>query len=289
MRPPRLLAALAVVTTLLLVPLPLDQAMRRWPAMVSTLENFAHPIVFAWLANVVFSFLRPRIKSRLAPYALTLALTTSFGLGTEYLQSLVGRDASWVDAGNDVLGTLFALLMMARKDLPGAGRRLLRCGINTGAVVVVVAAAFPLLWITAAYAWRAYAWPVLWRSDAVLMRRLAHWQGGEYPGLVIEEPRGDWRGYSQLWVTARSLRPSGVQITLRVHDHGHNQQYLDRYNEDFVLPGDSQLTLKVPLERIRLAPEKRDMDMGAITGIIIFQETGFQPARFEVTEVLLVP
>lgn len=272
----------AAVLVLLLAPLPFEPATQRWPAMAYEIENLGHPVVFALLAHAGFRLLRARQPAPArTPYLVVLLGAAVLGLATEAAQRLVGRDSSWIDLGNDVLGAGFVLLLNARREF-----RLPRVA-GIAATIVALLATGPFLWTAAACVMRAAQAPVLWRPDAVLMQRFSHWQQGAYPGLVIDEPLADWSGHGALVVELRNLREVALPVTLRVHDRQHNLAHEDRYNQTFALPALGAQSIRVPLERIRRAPNGRLMDMTAIRGIIVFQSAANEPPRFRVEEIRL--
>jgi VanZ family protein len=284
----RLLVVFAVVAALLLVPLPLETLARQWFTLTNTIENAAHPLLFWWCTTQCLPVVRRRVATTWLAYSLTLALMAILGIGSEFLQSLVGRDSSWEDVGNDTIGAMLALALQARKDAKGGGRALLRPMATLAAVALIVAAAFPVAWTVSAYVRRWAVFPVIWSSNSVIERRLSFWKQDAYPGLVIDEPARDWRGYSALQVRIRALRSSGTSIRIRVHDQRHNRDILDRYDHAFVLADSSEHVLSIPLQAIQHGPAARELDMSAIRGLIIFQEDGWEPPRFSVGEIRLV-
>ena len=288
MRLKALWIVILLVAVLLLAPLPLGPMARHWFALTNTIENAGHPVVFWWLTAHLLPVVRARIQSATLAYASTLLLAVAFGLATEYVQSLVGRDASWEDARNDTVGAMLALALSARSDLRGSLHRSWRPLATIAAVALATVAAYPLAWTVAAYAGRWMDFPVIWSSESLLARRFSYWKLGRYPGLVIEEPARDWRGYAALQIRVRSLRSSGTEIRIRVHDQKHNRQFLDRYDMAFVLPDSQERVLTIPLEAIRAAPATRELDLSAVRGVIIFQEGAREPPHFEVGEIRLV-
>ena len=277
-----------VVAVLLLVPLPLGAMARNWYALTNTVENAGHPLVFWWLTAHLLPVVRRRLSPATLAYAATFALAMAFGVASEYGQSLVGRDESWEDVRSDAIGALFALALQARRDLRESGHRPWRPVATIVAVALAAVAAFPVVWTTAAYIGRWSDFPVIWSPDSVLARRFSYWKQDAYPGLVIDEPTRDWRGYTALQVKARSLRPTGTEIRIRVHDQQHNQEFLDRYDRAFVLPDARERTLTIPLDAIQHGPAARQLDLSAVRGIVIFQEGAREPPRFAVDEIRLV-
>lgn len=288
-----LVLALAAVVALLLLPLPLPMeiAMRRWPALMQEVENLGHPLAFALLAYLAFGHLRKRhhAPSR-KPYLSVLGGALLLGLATEALQRVVGRDSSWMDLVNDLLGAGLALLLCAREEArvrsSGGGAAHL-----AAAILVALLASSPFLWTIAAYAHRVNQMPVLWKADSMLFARFSRVTEKGYPGLTIEEPASDWTGHNSLIVDLRNLRSTPLRITVRVHDRTHgmtrDQHHEDRFNQSWELAPDATQTLRIPLEAIRRAPQGRTMDMTAISGIGIFQPDVKQPRSFAVTQIQL--
>jgi VanZ family protein len=283
--------ALAATVALLLLPLPMESVMRRWPALMQEVENLGHPLGFALLAYLAFPHLRQRcpVPSR-KPYLWVLGGALLLGFATEALQRVVGRDSSWMDLVNDLLGAFIALLLRAREESRGhsAGRGTAHL---IAAILVALLASGPFLWTAAACIYRMQQMPVLWEADSALFARFSRWTEKNYPGLNIEEPAMDWTGYDSMAIDLRNLRGTPLRITVRVHDRAHDmtpdQRHEDRFNQTWELAPGAVQTLRIPLEAIRRAPKGRTMDMKAISGIVIFQPDDRQPRNFVVTQVRL--
>jgi hypothetical protein len=90
-----------------------------------------------------------------------------------------------------------------------------------------------------------------------------------YPGVTIDEPSPDWRGYHRLVFSVVSDLEAPLNLTIRVHDALHDQRYSDRFNRTLkIVPGVNRVV--IPLDDIRQAPGERQMDMARIRGIVIF-------------------
>ena len=280
------------VTVLLLVPLPVSWATQRWPAMLYELENLGHPLIFGLLAHSSFRSLR-RLKPApgRAPYMLVLLGAALFGVATEALQRLVGRVSAWIDVANDVFGAGFVLLLHLRRERQEstAGPRSTTTIYTAGAAAVFVAllVTVPFLWTVAAYGNRSVQSPVLWRADSLLFERFTLRQARYSAGIAVLEPVPDWTAYRTLAIELRNLRSEVSPIWVRVHDLQHNQEHADRYNEAFELAPSANLTLRIPLEKIRLAPRGRTMNLATIRGVHIFQPAAKQPIRFSISEIRL--
>lgn len=275
-RPAVLLAAVAAV--LMLVPLDAPGSLHRWHALRHELQDLAHPLLFAMLAVVTRqAVLRRSGRLRIGHYlAITLALA-GFGAAIELVQGFAGRDPSIRDLIGDVLGACAGLLWSLRR--PAASML---------AGLVMVVAALPLLWTIAAYLHRAAQLPVIWRADSALLHRFAHWQAGEFPGLVLDEVPADWSHHRALRLTLVAPLEGTTRLTVRVHDRHHNQQYNDRFNRSFELAG-GLVEVEIPMDDILGGPAARRLDAEAIAGIMLFQQAARNEPRVAPLEVALVP
>lgn len=280
-----LLLALALATALLLVPLP-DNLLCRWPALARELQDFGHPLLFAWLAHAGFVYLRRRMPApSLLPWVLVLGAAAGYGAAIEFVQQFVARSASGLDFFHDLLGTGFALLLHARAESPA---RKARPGLAALAVMAAGIAVAPVATVLAAYGHRALRAPLLWEPDSLLFARLSHWQGGRYPGLVVDEPAPDWRAWRTLEVQVSNPGGETVPFTVRVHDRRHDRSFADRFNGRFSLDPGSSRTLHIPLAEIAAAPAGRTMDMSAIRGVMVFA-TAVPKQKIEVHSIRLAP
>jgi VanZ family protein len=282
------LLATVGATALLLLPLPVAPLVRRWPALLIELEDLGHPLLFALLAVLCFRWVRAhRPSPARAPYIVALAGAVLFGLATEAAQQGLGRDASWRDLLNDVLGAILALLLCAHREAAPSEHRARRRSRALAAVLLAAAMLSPFLWTCAAYLHRAWQVPVLWQPDSALFARFSRWQGGTYPGLVIDEPAADWSRYAMLVLELRNRRARTSVVVVRAHDRTHTQRHADRFNAAFELPPDAVRTIRIPLEQLRRAPDGRQMDLGAMKGLAVFQTAARQPPFFQVREIRL--
>lgn len=258
----------ALVGALLLLPLPIEPGSQRWPALVSEIENLGHPIAFGLLAHIAFRWLRSHLPDPSAsPYLWVLSGTALLGLLTEAAQTWTGRDPSWADFMEDLLGAMVALLLHARAEQTLPARRL---AIGTGAFLAVAASITPMGVTLAAYAHRTLQEPLLWRDGSALFGRFTHWHRGSYAALMLGEPAPDWRNWKFLELDLETIQPSPMQVVVRVHDRLHNQLHEDRYNETFTLAAGTRAVLRIPLDRVQRGPRQRTLDMSEIAGVVVF-------------------
>lgn len=102
---------------------------------------------------------------------------------------------------------------------------------------------------------------------------------GTYPGITIDEPYPDWRGHEALVFTVASDLDAPLALSLRVHDARHDNRYRDRFNTQFTVARGAR-TIRIPLDRVRRAPDRREMDLSRIRGVVIFASGLPQPTHF---------
>jgi hypothetical protein len=264
---------------------------RFWGALF----NAGHTALFGVIA-VLLEGLWPASRARRPADQAATAFVVAVALGalTEVLQNFTGRDPSLEDLARDAAGAGAFLLL--------AGLRHRRAARQQAAAIVIaltllVAAWWVLMRTSAAYLARDRAFPMLfapagtwWQPQFIhlghsrLKLPAERIEGGRdgstrvarldllpaaYPGIGLDEPYPDWRGYRQLVVTVVSDLPGPQPMAIRVHDARHDQRYADRFNRKLTIqPGLNRFA--IPLDDIRLAPDRREMDLAHIRGVLLF-------------------
>ncbi len=269
------------------------------------LFDAGHTPLFGLLALAALQLLRAR-RPDLSPGRLwgsAFGLALAIGVVTELVQTFqANREPSFEDLARDLAGV--AACLLAAAGVPRLARgaswvttRRRRLAVVAVAVALVAASGFQVAVAGAALAERRAAMPTLFRFDGAWWERHfirpgasrltpgvrpAHLrdrygealarldlQPGLYPGLSIDEPYPDWRGYRRLVLTFVSDLDEPLRITIRVHDSRHDQRYEDRFNRTLTIaPGVNRFAIR--LDDIRTAPDRREMDMGRIRGIVFF-------------------
>ena len=282
---------LAAALLALLAPLPPNPT-RAFQAM----ENAAHAPLFAglaWLALRSWRAAQPRGGERepLSRYLALWMLITLVGALTELAQRYTGRDASWADLANDALGAALALISMAARAGQPARMPVPARGLTTAALSLgLVLYAAPPLWSAAAYIQRWAQLPVLWQCCSPLRDYfVVPLIGPQYRGVVLEEPYADWRGYRTLVLELRNSSATPITVTVRVHDALHDWQFIDRYNQAFVLDAARTTRVEIALRDIAYAPRGRSMDLAHIAGVAAFRADGACAAEFRIEAIRLEP
>ena len=93
---------------------------------------------------------------------------------------------------------------------------------------------------------------------------------GPWPGITLEEPAPDWRGWRALVVEVANPGDQPLTLFVRVNDRAHDNRHEDRYNEYLALPPRTRRRFEFPLEAIEHAPAGRRMDLTQIEKLIVF-------------------
>jgi VanZ family protein len=304
----RLVVIAALLAVLAFVEAP-DQTLF-WDAFF----NAGHALLFGLVALLIRSLpgLAPGENREVQRFVRAIVITLLLGAASELLQLFQPtRDASVGDFLRDAAGATGFLLFRAAVVAPGAGVRsqmgaAARMASGLLAVSLLLAVAVPFLLVVGIYLERDRAFPTLFRLDGSRWERpfvstgdaqlkpkaplgaglasgsgslaLLTFQPGLYPGLVLDEPYPDWRGFRRLVFTAFSDIDTPLTLTIRVHDVWHDQRYEDRFNKQIVITrGEHQIG--IPLDEIRKAPRGREMDLQHVRGIVMFAYRLERPAH----------
>jgi len=92
---------------------------------------------------------------------------------------------------------------------------------------------------------------------------------GLYPGISMNYLHNDWIGYTYLSFDVFLEGTTPLDLTIRINDRKHNNEYRDRFNRRLqIVPGNNHISLR--LNEVKIAPHRRVMDMADITNICIF-------------------
>jgi len=229
---------------------------------------------------------------------------------TEILQSLVGREPSWRDVFNDVLGGLLAVLFFA----PGRFQLVPSLRKATQFLMLLVVA-----WSLAPFS-RALADDIISRHQFPLLSGFetpfeqTRWGGksrryideaivyrgqqslrvelvaGWYPGVFLNFFPADWRGYAALQMHVHHPLAEPLELHLRIHDQHHrvaDNLHSDRFNSPVVLT-QGWNRIRVMLADVASAPREREMDLRRVAGVGLFAVSLEEPQVIVIDEVRLL-
>ncbi len=229
---------------------------------------------------------------------------------TEILQSLVGREPSWRDVANDVLGGLLAVVFLApgRHQLVSPLRYAAQCLL----VLVVAWSLIPFSRALADDFISYHQFPLL--SGFETPFELTRWGGksrrsldeemvyqgqtslrvelvsGWYPGVFLNFFPADWRGYAALQMYVHHPLSEPLELYLRIHDQHHrdfDNRHRDRFNETLLLePGWNRI--RVMLADVENAPRGRELDLRRVAGVGLFAVSLEDPQIINIDSVRLL-
>lgn len=289
------------VLSLLWIPVPSQTFL--WKAV----NNFAHVPLFALVAILLLRGARmwneATARAPLRQYRFAMAGVLGFALLTEVLQSLSAtRHPEMSDVGRDLLGATCALGWSVTCDQQMSGkwaqwRKFPRSVIIRSCVVLILGLTLlPVAGWTYAYWDRAQRFPDLlqfssywemkfvkasdsnlqlvppptgWKKSAEDRVGLVTFHTKTYPGIRINEPYPDWRGYSHFLLDVFSEIPTPQSITIRIDDIHHNNEHSDRFNKAITIsPGLNHI--QIPIDDIRQAPVGREINLSAMKAVLFF-------------------
>ncbi|MCW8858443.1 MAG: hypothetical protein OQK97_01905 [Deltaproteobacteria bacterium] len=239
-----------------------------------------------------------------------LLLTFVIGGLTELIQSGIGREATWQDLGNDVIGSLIGLMFFSqtRTQLPALQLKIIQIPV----FILVLWTLFPVgkVLVDDLISWQQF--PLLsnfetpleatrWNGSAKrMLSRQIHFSGQSslqidlntkrYSGIGLKDFPRDWSAYKT--ISLQIFNPDGEPLKLhfRIHDQSHREHknaYSDRYNNSFTLhSGWNQL--EVSLADVAQAPKNRLLDLSRIAGMGVFVGKLDQPRTIYIDDVKLL-
>ncbi len=268
------------------------------------IHDFGHTPLFGIIA-LIYLGLSHTVLKKMAPnslwhYVLAFLTTVAIGAIAELSQIFRSRDADVWDLIRDIAGALGFLglhcSILRARTCEIARTKFRRSIVVIVSIAVLVGSVLPVTMLGIAYKKRDAAFPVLLDYESWFESRFITTQNASldvakapshfsiasgsrvgrlilfpatYSGFRIDDPYPDWSGHDTLLIDFFSDEDAIIHLVLRIDDRRHNQSYDDRFNYSFpVPPGISSIL--VPLDRIRTAPVKREMQMQDIAAIHIF-------------------
>lgn len=271
--------------------------------------GLGHLIGFAVWACLYAAWRKPVGFRRLLLEVLILTLLVG-GL-TEILQAGIGRQATWQDLGNDLVGSLLGLTLIspARRELPRRRRIQLQ--------VPLLLVTFWVLWPVLLVVWDdLVAWhqfPLLSGFETALEE--SRWSGSaarqvsgkvafagqkalrvtlstqRYSGIGLKDFPADWSLYRAIQVQVYNPESEPLTLHFRIHDQRHREfdnVYSDRFNTSFKLHRGWNL-LRVALADVAAAPRQRDLDLSRVAGLVLFVGKLERPRIIYLDDVRLLP
>ena len=260
--------------------------------VVNALVSLGHLPLFGAVALVVLWVLKQNDHTNnSALYFKAWIITSMSGIVTECIQALLPyRHFRFRDIYTDALGAVVFLVLaysFQNKSIP----RYLKILRNILLLLVLMRVSY--IFILMIDTWdMGRTFPVLSSyecpfemsrysdRDKTINRARLHATNGEYslradlkpglyPGISMNYLHNDWRGYSTLSFDVYLEGSTPLNLTVRINDRRHNNEYTDRFNKEFqIFPESNHISIK--LDEVKTAPHGRVMDMADMTNICIF-------------------
>lgn len=272
-----------------------------------------HLFCFALWAYLYVSFRSGRSFFRQLGEVLILA----FVLGgiTELIQAQIGREATWQDLGNDLIGGLLGVVFFAesRKTLAVWQLKLLQVPVlilflwsllPTAKVIIddsIAFRQFPLLsgFETPLEASRWSGSARRTRDDKVFFSGHSSLRFAlttqRYSGAGLKDFPRDWSAYRLVRLQVFNPVQEPLLLHFRIHDQYHsshetihNNGYSDRFNTSFELKSGWN-ALQVSLTKVANAPKDRLLDLTHIGGMGVFVGKLPEPRIIYLDDVMLIP
>ncbi len=258
--------------------------------LIKSFWNLGHLIYFfalTWLLLGGFVFISK--IGTVSVYLLVTLMIILLSLPVEYYQLMNAREFSYKDIFLNCLGSFLAVgfhpntrIQQKKIRLPG----------QIFLLTVVLTQVYSAILDTIDWLQNLRQFPVLSNLESPL--ELARWRGDNlqiltlgpdrnhvlrmefnqdaYSNLSFYKFQSDWRGYGCLAFMIYSEDTKSLPLYLRIHDHLHSKtgkQSNDRFNTLLtVLPGWNGV--EINLNKIRQAPETREIDLARIEELIFF-------------------
>lgn len=260
--------------------------------VIDSILNFGHvPLFFLITAMVLWvldwsNWPVTGLKNYIRAFVISLFLAVL----TEALQILTPeRSFQFGDIIYDVIGSVIFLLV-SYQHKRSVGQRSKKI-MNVIAGILSISAMIPVISAGIDEIRATHDFPLLgsfesfteisrWKTTGVSIKReLKHATHGKcslmvlfypglYPGITMNYPPRDWRDQDTLSFDIFLEEEKPFELTVRVNDLAHDEEYGDRYKKTIYLtPGYNHVT--IPLADVEQAPKDRKMDMGHISVLSI--------------------
>lgn len=267
----------------------------------SALQNSGHTLVFAVLTLSCLLSIGLRAKTKTLPMPIILSAVAAillFSCGVEFVQSLIGREASFGDmvlnGAGIVVGTVMYLVYRMGRLYSTAQICLLLLAI----VIVGVSFRHPIRYLVAElsrpplpilanfeHMGASMKVEAVYGATAVIVNNSKKWLSnstnvlevhfppGEWPGFALLELHANWTEYSELYFEVFNTSSNAIEVNLRIHDLFHNNEVNDLYRQRLIInPGIRTVTIAIEdirVERV-VGQREREIDIANIYALKVY-------------------
>ena len=257
------------------------------------LHNSAHSFVQFLLVPIVFLLTHLKLGERFGlRIAISCGVCFLLGIAVELGQPFIGRDASTGDIYYNFVGICAAALWLTSNTSKHTLKRLtlrsLAFVLLASSLTVPMIGAYTLnqrdvyvpVLLDFEHNWQQRIYRNGGQSHLSLTKTPKGWPNADttlkvefvktrYPGFNIKQVAKNWSGYTRLYFEVFSKLDETKNITVRIHDELHNNEYNDRFNRSVEIhPGLNQIEIDVA--EIETAPANRKLQLTAIAALGIF-------------------
>jgi len=274
--------------------------------LTAEVMNLAHIPLFFLLTIFLLRVLPGNVRL-LSANIIVLVMVVIFALLSEWLQGKVGRSSSLYDAIYDVVGAVWAIIVVTLLRVKTRGKSvawlvifvlvvsvaLLRPSFQALVDEYQMRKAFPVLADFSGY-FEATRWDAVRAKTSIVKnenKKLLQVEFGEkhYSTVSLQHLVSDWRGYNKLNVVILNQEAYQFPVTLRIHDRLHRRNgyhFADRFSKKLaLLPGKNHISLL--LSDIQNLPDKRQMNLAEVVDLSIFTYNGGKQSKILIHAVYL--
>ena len=252
-----ILAFICLVAVVLFVPLPIRGR------IMTSISDLLHAPLFALISACVFGFARNRISCpAINTMLICWALVVGFGVVTELLQPVFGRDASAQDIWANTCGASAGILWTYASSMRPQGLR--KVLVLVGCLVILFAVAKPILTLTDTVIQRLEMPRIAsferagelsrWSWQECNVKRIREhathgsWalcvdlETGKSPLVSLDHPVVDWSQFQKLVIDVRLSNGPPLNLIVRIEDIFVGDEYPDEFHQITRLsPGENRL------------------------------------------------
>lgn len=299
--PPRTRQFAPAILLLLVIPLFFIDTTGLDRHLPRELYAFAHVGTFALLTMALLCI--PALARRHYALQTVAALVAVFLVGgaIELIQPQFGRQASWTDLRQNMVGAFAAVAVMA----PTRRLRLTLAPLAVLALVLELYGPATTLWDRHV---ATQQFPVLsdfetrfehrrWSSGTVttdIARSGAHslrldLEPGRYSGTMMRRSFGDWSDYDYFRFSVYNPDVQPLLLTVSIRDHAHFRRgglYNDRFNQRYTLE-QGWNDISIPVAKIASAPRDRRLDVSDLAEVVLFTSNLAEPRLIYLDRVMV--
>ena len=256
---------------------------------VKKLWDLGHIVLFAFLFIIILRQSKWLKKQKLyLQFTIVIMITIVFGLIIEWIQLYIGRTSELIDVWRNVVGSLIAFVYSKQIN------SINKYKIYLARIIVMILVAFaslPFVKVLIDEIQARHDFPVV--ADFENPFEIEKWYGNsyisisnesvyhgnyslkvklistKYSGISINYFPTNWEKFSLLKFNIYSEYENPIELTCRIHDINHDNQFPDRMNKTIVV-NKGWNGIEIPFDEIIHAPVDRNINIKEIKNFALF-------------------